>query len=223
MHIVKLVAAIGALTVSSLASPRRHFECGTVSCSAFGNLPIYRDRQYCGRWPTLSTCPFRPRKIPPLRSAPAPRAQDSLPNGIDAANALNAFYATQQGPAPQDDGPGIFAKIGGVDVTVFNIVTAFKTTSTPGVIDVDFTEPFLGISLPPGTGVTAEAVGSGFLCSSFAACTVWTKVDGTRNFPGLGARWSDLAAGVPRRAARTPPGTSAVLAAMFASFLGDLR
>ena len=175
MHIVKLVAAIGALTVSSLAVAQTHFECGTVSCSAFGNLPITGIDNIVvdGQHFNLS---FSTTENTPFAFATSGAGSGQPPNGIDAANALNAFYATQQGPLPQDDGPGIFAKVGGVDVDVFNIVTAYKPTSTPGIIDVDFTEPFLGISLPPGTGVTAEAVGSGFLCSSFAACTVWTKV-----------------------------------------------
>jgi hypothetical protein len=36
MHMVKLLAALGALTLSSLALADTHFECGTVAYSAFG-------------------------------------------------------------------------------------------------------------------------------------------------------------------------------------------
>ena len=82
----------------------------------------------------------------------------------DAANALNAFYATQQGPNPQDDGPGILAKVGGVEVDIFDIVTAYQPTSKPGIFNVDLTEPLLGLPYQPvleanqpNSGVFAES------------------------------------------------------------------
>jgi hypothetical protein len=40
MNIVKILAALGAVTLSSQALAQTHFECGTVACSAFGSAPI---------------------------------------------------------------------------------------------------------------------------------------------------------------------------------------
>jgi hypothetical protein len=175
MHMVKLSAALGALTLSSLAVAQTHFECGTVSCSAFGNQAItgIDNLVVDGKDFDLT---FSNTQSTPFVFSSSAAGSGQPPTGVDAANALDAFYATQKGPIPQDDGPGIIAKIGGADVTVFNIVTASQATSTPGVVDIDITQPFLGISLPAGTGVMEEKVDSGFVCSSFATCAVWKPV-----------------------------------------------
>jgi len=175
MHMVKLCAALGALTLSSLALADTHFECGTIACSAFGNQPITGIDNVVVDGEYFNVAFSDTQNTPFVFSSTAAGSGQPL-TGVDAANALDAFYATQLGPIPQDDGPGIIAKIGGVDTTVFNIVTAYKTTSTPGLLDIDITEPFLGISLPAGSGVSVEQVDKGFLCSSFATCTVWTPV-----------------------------------------------
>jgi hypothetical protein len=172
MHKVKLFAALGALTLSSLAVAQTHFECGTVSCSVFGSQPItgidnlvVDGKDFDLTFSTTQSAPFV------FSSSAAGSGQPST--GVDAANALDAFYATQKGP--QDGEPGIYAKIGGAYVDVFNIVTAYKPTSIPGVDDVDVTEPFIGANPPAGSGIMVEQVSSGFLCA-FATCTVWTPV-----------------------------------------------
>jgi hypothetical protein len=175
MHMVKLLAALGALTFSSLGVAGTTFVCGSVACSAFGNMPITGINDLVVDGDHFNVA-FSNTQDKTFSFSSYAAASGQPLTGIDAGNALDAFYATQKGPIPQDDGPGIIAQIGGVDVNVFNIVTAYQTTSTPGVVNVDFTEPFLGITLPPGTGVSAQQVGSGFLCSAFAACTVWTPV-----------------------------------------------
>jgi hypothetical protein len=189
MHMPKLLAALVALTLGNLALADTHFECGTVACSAFGNLPITAiDDLVVGgdhfnvSFSNTQDTTFSFSSFAALSGQPL--------TGVDAANALDAFYATQKGPIPQDDGPGIFAQIGGVDVTIFNIVTAYRA-ATPGVVDIDITQPFLGgghqgaiLSAPDigdglpgaGAGVAVSHVGSGFLCSSFATCTVWTPI-----------------------------------------------
>jgi hypothetical protein len=173
MQLFKLAATLGALTLSTLGVAQTTFECGSVACSAFGNQPITGiDDLVVGgdhfdvTFSTTQDSTF-------LFSSHAAAAGQPL-TGVDAANALDAFYATQMGPNPQDDGPGIFARIGGVDVDVLNIVTASQTTGTRGVVNIDITEPFLGISVPGD--VAAIPVGAGFLCSSGATCTVWTPV-----------------------------------------------
>jgi len=190
MQMLKLLAALGAVALSSLALADTHFECGAVACSAFGNQPITAIDDLVVDGDHFNVSFSNTQDTTFLFSSFAAASGQPL-TGVDAANALDAFYATQKGLFPQDDGPGIFAQIGGVDVTIFNIVTAYRAASTPGVVDIDITQPFLGgghqgpiLTAPdigdglpgPGAGVAVSHVGSGFLCSSFAACTVWTPI-----------------------------------------------
>jgi hypothetical protein len=92
---------------------------------------------------------------------------------MDAADALDAFYATQKGPNVYDDGPGIYAQVNGVDTEVYDLVTAFGTTKKPGITNIDMTQPFLGLTNP---NAQALQVSNSLLCSSAATCTVWTRV-----------------------------------------------
>jgi hypothetical protein len=173
MNIVKLSAALGALVLSSAAVAQTHFEGGSVACSAFGSAPITAidDVSVDGHLfdVTFSDTQSNTFAFSQYQSTPGHPL-----TGIDAANALDAFYATQKGPNQGDDGPGIFAQVNGVDTVVFNIVTAFGPTKTPGVTDIDITEPFLGFSYPGEA--QAVAVDSQFMCSLLATCTVWTPV-----------------------------------------------
>jgi hypothetical protein len=180
MHMVKLMAAFGALMFSSLGLAQTTFECGTVACSAFGNQPItgidnlvvdgeHFDLTFSN---TVQALPFQFSDYASAAGQPL--------TGVDAANALNAFYATQQGPNPQDDGPGILAKVGGVEVDIFDIVTAYQPTSKPGIFNVDLTEPLLGLPYQPvleanqpNSGVFAESGVEGAPCN---VCTIWTPI-----------------------------------------------
>jgi lipoprotein-anchoring transpeptidase ErfK/SrfK len=172
MNIVKIFAALGALTLSSQALAQTHFECGTIACSAFGSAPItaiddvvvggdHFDVTFSNKQDTT----FAFSQFPSMTGHPL--------TGIDAADALDAFYATQKGPNVYDDGPGIYAQVNGVDTEVYDIVTAFGTTKTPGVTNIDITEPFLGLINPDAK---ASQVTSSSLCSSSATCTVWTRI-----------------------------------------------
>ena len=187
MHIVKLLASIAALTLSSsLALADTHFECGTVACSAFGNLPITGIDNVLVGGDLFNVTFSNTQSTNFLFSSYASTAGHPL-TGVDAANALDAFYSTQTGPSPQDDGPGIIAKVGGVDVTVFNIVTAYQATSTPGVFALDITQPFLGggytgpTLVAPDAGDSLPFAGQGPVVTHaqnicFGTCTVWTPV-----------------------------------------------
>jgi hypothetical protein len=186
MHITKLLASIVALTLSSVALADTHFECGTVACSAFGNqlitgidnVDVGGDYFNVAFSNTQSTTFL-------FSSFAAPSGQPLT--GVDAANALDAFYATQKGPSFQDDGPGILAKVGGVETTVFNIVTAYQPTSTPGIFALDVTQPFLGggytgpTLVAPNAGDSLPFAGEGPVVTHaqsicFGTCTVWTPV-----------------------------------------------
>jgi len=172
MNIVQISAALGALTLGSQALAQTHFECGTVTCSAFDAAPItaiddvvvggeHFDLTFSNRLDTtFAFSQFSSTTGHPL-------------TGIDAADALDAFYATQKGPSLYDEGPGIYAQVNGVDTEVYDIVTAFGKTKTPGVANIDMTQPFLGVTNP---NAQATQVSSSFMCSSGATCTVWTRI-----------------------------------------------
>jgi lipoprotein-anchoring transpeptidase ErfK/SrfK len=172
MNIVKILSALGALTVSSQALAQTHFECGSVACSAFGSAPITAiDNVVVGgehfdvTFSNTQSSTFAFSQFPSMMGHPL--------TGIDAADALDAFYATQKGPNIYDDGPGIYAQVNGVDTEVYDLVTAFGTTKTPGITNIDTTQPFLGINYP---NAQASQVSTGSLCSSSATCTVWTRI-----------------------------------------------
>jgi hypothetical protein len=172
MNSFKILAALGALTLGSQAFAQTHFECGTVACSAFGSAPITAIDDVVVGGERFDVT-FSNKQDTTFAFSQFPSTTGHPLTGIDAAYALDAFYATQKGPNPFDDGPGIYAQVNGVDTEVFDLVTAFGTTKTPGITNVDVTEPFLGIAAP---NAQASKVSSGFLCSSFATCTVWTRV-----------------------------------------------
>jgi hypothetical protein len=186
MHMVKLVAALGALTLSSLALADTHFECGTVACSAFGNQPITGIDNLVVDGDNFNVIFSNTQDTTFLFSSHTAAPGQPL-TGVDAANALDAFYATQKGPIPQDDGPGILAQVGGVDVEVFNVVTAYQASSTPGIFNLNVTQPFLGGGYPgptlvaPDVGDNSPSAGQGPVVTHaegicFGACTVWTPI-----------------------------------------------
>jgi hypothetical protein len=188
MHIVKLFATVAALIFSGAALADASFVCGPVPCSAFGtgvitgidDLVVDGDHFDV----TFSHAQDSTFAFSYFSSLPGQTV-----TGVDAANALDAFYDTQHGPIPQDDGPGIIASVDGVTSVVFNIVTAVGPTSSDGVVAADITEPFLGgvnhgpISVAPDAGdgspgpgqVVVSHANSAGLCS-FATCTKWTLI-----------------------------------------------
>jgi hypothetical protein len=172
MNNFKILAVLGALTLSSHALAQAHFECGTVACSAFGSAPITAIDDVVVGGERFDVTFSNTQDTTFAFSQFASTTGHHL-TGIDAADALDAFYATQKGPNGYDDGPGIYAQVNGVDTEVYNIVTAFGTTKTPGITNIDMTEPFLGITNPDAV---ALKVASGSLCSSLATCTVWTRI-----------------------------------------------
>jgi hypothetical protein len=179
MHIFKLLAALSALTFCNLALGQTTFVCGSVACSAFGNLPITGIDNLVVDGDHFNMA-FSNTQDSTFAFSNYVSAAGKPLTGVDAANAINAFYATQQGPIPQDDGPGISALVGGVVVEIFNITTAFQATSRPGVFNVDFTEPFLGFPYHPvieANQPNGEVVAvSGISIPCVGGCTVWKPV-----------------------------------------------
>ena len=184
---IKILVPLVALTVSNFALADTHFECGTVACSAFGSSVITAidDVVVGGEHFNVTFSNLMQGTTFSFSSQAAAPGQHLT--GVDAANALDAFYATQQGPIPQDDGPGILASVDGVATNVFYIETAFKPSSSAGIFDIDITEPFLGLPFPgpvltapdvgdslPGAGGGPVVTHAGRVC--FGTCTVWTRV-----------------------------------------------
>ena len=200
MRMDKLLIALGALLLGGPALAATTFVCGTVACSAFGTQPITGIDDLVVDGDHFNVTFSTQQDSTFLFSSLASGSGQPL-TGVDAANALDAFYATQQGPTPQSDGPGIFASVGGVDVDVVNLVTAFQVSSTPGLLDIDITTPFLGggfqgpvlqapdlgDGLPAPGGLGVSHVDSGFVCSAFATCTKWTPVSAVPEISPLSA------------------------------------
>jgi lipoprotein-anchoring transpeptidase ErfK/SrfK len=172
MNSFKILAALGALTISSQALAQAHFECGTVACSAFGSAPITAIDDVVVGGERFDVT-FSNTQDTTFAFSQLPSMTGHHLTGIDAADALDAFYATQKGPNLYDEGPGIYAQVNGVDTEVYNLVTAFGTTKTPGLTNIDMTQPFLGLTNP---NAQALQMTSGALCSSLATCTVWTRI-----------------------------------------------
>jgi hypothetical protein len=192
MQIAKLIGSVVALTLSSHALAQTHFECGAVACSAFGSgvITAIDDVVVDGKAfnVTFTSTPTSTFLFSSHTAAPGQPL-----TGVDAANALDAFYSTQQGPVPQDDGPGIFARVAGVagPEEIFNFVTAYQATSKPGIVEVDITEPFLGggyqngpTLVAPNVGDAGPVAGGGPVVTeleaknpcSFGTCLVWTPI-----------------------------------------------
>ena len=180
--------------LSGTALAQATFVCGTAACSAFGTGVITGiDNLVVGGEAYDVTFSDTTKGSPFAFSYDA--TSGGAPTGVAAANALDAFYATQQGPYPQADGPGILAQVQGLGVVeAFGFVTAYQATSTPGVVMADITQPFLGISLPPtlvaadagdGTSGATSVVVSHDSSKCFAICTVWTPVS-AQKAPELG-------------------------------------
>jgi hypothetical protein len=188
MNIVKILAALGALALSRQGLAQTHFECGTVACSAFASAPITAiDDVVVGG--ELFDVTFSNKQDTTFAFSQFPSMTGHPLTGMDAADALDAFYATQKGPNVYDEGPGIYAQVNGVDTEVYNIVTAFGTTKTPGATNIDMTQPFLGLTNPNAQALEAS---SSLVCSSAATCTVWTRVPAAAPEMSLVSRASAL-------------------------------
>lgn len=179
------LAASATLLSSAASASVTTFMCGNVACSAFGTKPItaiddlavrgdYFDVTFSNATPVTTFAFSTSAAMPgqPLTAA-------------DAANALDAFYSTQMGPKPADDGPGILALLNGVPTVVDNLITGDEKGPIAGTYNVIETEPYLGFPIsgqPPLKTITESAD------PCFAgACTAWTPVAAPTAAPELSA------------------------------------
>jgi hypothetical protein len=197
MHIVKVLTSVAVLLLSKEALAATSFECGTVSCSAFGSAVITGiDNIAVGG--SLYDVTFSRSQDTTFAFSNSVAGAGQALTGVDAANALNSFYGTQVPPGPGGVGPGILASVDGVTMEVFNLVTAYQASkTTPGAVDFDLTTPFLGAPYTPvqtapelGSGgsslVSVAHASAGNQCSA-GACTVWTKVAAAPEISALSA------------------------------------
>src|SRR6516164_3446143 len=123
---IKMLAPLVALALGNLALADTHFECGTVACSAFGSAVITAIDDVVVGGEHFNVTFSNLMQSTTFQFSSKTAAPGHPLTGVDAANALDAFYATQQGPVPQDDGPGIVAMVDGVSTNVFYLETAFR-------------------------------------------------------------------------------------------------
>jgi hypothetical protein len=184
---IKILVPLVALTVSNFALADTHFECGTVACSAFGSSVITAidDVVVGGEHFKVTFSNLMQGTTFSFSSHAAGPGQPLT--GVDAANALDAFYATQQGPIPQDDGPGIWRRLTGSLATSFFLKRHSSHPVRPGSSisispNPSWDSPFqarysqlpmwvTACRVPEGGPVVTHA---GRVC--FGTFTVWTRV-----------------------------------------------
>jgi hypothetical protein len=129
MHMVKLFAALGALIFTSLASAQTTFECGSVACPGANpwNLAVVYagataneitgidDLKVDGHLFDVSFTATAPTSSPFLLSQTT-AAAGQPPTGVDAGNAISAFYGAL---LPPYNGYGVAGDPGAAFITAF--------------------------------------------------------------------------------------------------------
>jgi hypothetical protein len=122
MHMVKLLAALGALMFSSLAFAQTAFECGSVACVGVTpwdttDITGINDLNVHGHLFDVSFTTTAPASSPFVLSQTAAAPGQPL-TGIDAGNAIANFYAAQLPPYANgydiggDQGPAFITAFG---------------------------------------------------------------------------------------------------------------
>jgi hypothetical protein len=181
MQRIKLLGALVALTFSGVGFAQTTLECGNVACAGndpseelYGTATGIDNIVVDGNTFDVTFTHTLPSSPPFLVSNYASAPGQPL-TGVDAANALESFLATQLEPSPNLVGGGP------------SIVTAFGVDPTTGVFSYDVVHtfflsvyvPYKPVSVVPdeSTGPIALFTGSanGNLCPA-AICTVWTPI-----------------------------------------------
>jgi len=176
MHRIKLLGAVGALMFSSLASAQTTFVCGTVACTAFTGTPTGIDDLVVdgNAYDLTFTHTLTPSPFAFSYDASTPGQPVS---GVDAGNALGAFYGTQGNPNPGLNYPGGY------------FVTAYQPSGAPGIFDYDVVGTFTGSYTPtlvaadggstfygPAATVFVSTLEGSSPCAAIA-CIHWTPIN----------------------------------------------
>ncbi len=139
----RLSCALGALTLGGLVHASAYLECGSVACSGASNNPFnvavtgVDDLNVGGRLYDVSFASTQPASSPFVFSSNAAAPGQSL-TGIDAGNAISAFYGALKPPYGDypfagDPGPAFitaFAPSGAVSGKYFGATTLWDVAET---------------------------------------------------------------------------------------------
>jgi hypothetical protein len=176
MHMVKVLAALGVLTLSNLALAQTHLECGNVACTSTDPVEIVTDGTATGINDivvngdafNVTFTKTLPSSSPFVFSQDAAAPGQPL-TGVDAANALQSFLVTQLEALPQLTAPGP------------SIVTAFQENPTTGVISYDVANTFFNdVELPFTPVSVAGGFGAQVSVTTFSGnqlATIWTPIN----------------------------------------------
>jgi hypothetical protein len=142
MHTYRILAALSALTLSSVALAQTAFLCGSVACPTDQNFTGIYDLVVGGDHFDVTFA--NTNQPPPFQFSEYASTPGQPLTGVDAANALNEFFASIS--IAQD--PEILGPYGAY-------ITAIGPT-TGGLFGFDLTTPFIGEPYQP----VSQAVGS---------------------------------------------------------------
>jgi hypothetical protein len=161
MHIVKLLAALGALSYSAVVNAQAHFECGSAACgsgvtpwdiaTAYAGNPVSPPQVYTaiddlnvrGEVFDVSFSTTAPTSSPFVLSSSAAAPGQPL-TGVDAGNAIGAFYASLQPPYGGPGGYGIAGDPGPAFITAFKPAGALSAEYYGATELWDVGETFVG-------------------------------------------------------------------------------
>jgi hypothetical protein len=153
MHMVKLLAGLGALSFSALVNAQAYFECGSAACGSgvtpwdiAGTPEVYtgiNDLNVRGDLFDVSFSTTAPTSSPFLLSSSAAAPGQPL-TGVDAGNAIGAFYASLQPPYGGPGGYDITGDPGPAFITAFALAGALSTNYFGATELWDVGETFVG-------------------------------------------------------------------------------
>jgi hypothetical protein len=158
MHMVKVLAALGALSFSALVHAQAYLECGTAACGPSvqpwdtAATTGINDLKVDGNLFDVSFTTTQPASSPFVLSASAAAPGQPL-TGIDAANAIGAFYG---GLLPPYDGYDITGDQGPAFITAFAPAGALSAEYFGNTELLDAEQTFVG----GGSGGRVAVVGS---------------------------------------------------------------
>ena len=193
MHMVKLLAALGALSFSTLANAQAHLECGSIACgshsnAAYGGATGINDLNVGGDLFDVNFTATAPATSPFVLSDSTAAPGQPL-TGIDAGNAIAAFYGSLLSPY---GGYPIAGDPGPAFITAFGPAGSLSSGYLPPGFP-PLTEIYDIVSTTPGV-VYSGHVGA---ASSFATTYFFLSPIGPTPIPGSPVdytTWTPIAA-----------------------------
>jgi hypothetical protein len=153
MHMVKLLAALGALSFSALVNAQAYFECGSAACGSsvtpwdiVGTPEVYtgiNDLNVRGHLFDVSFSTTAPASSPFVLSSTTAAPGQPL-TGVDAGNAIGVFFASLQPPYGGPGGYPFTGDPGPAFITAFAPAGALSTNYFGATELWDVGETFVG-------------------------------------------------------------------------------